>query len=128
MSIRGLLLLGSLNHLRGLGLFSTVLLLECRANEGGEERVGLVGLGLKLRVGLRAEEPRVILELDDLDEIAARIHARDDHAATLELADVGIVDLVAMAVALADAVGAVGLVGERAGRERALVAAEPHGP
>ena len=69
----------------------------------------------------------MVLQLDDLDEIAAGIHAADHHAALFQAVDIGVVDFEAVAVALAHAVGAVGLVRQRARDERALIAAEAHG-
>ena len=38
--------------------------------------MGCHGFGFELRVELAAEEPGVILELDHLDELAVRAHAR----------------------------------------------------
>ena len=89
--------------------------------------MGLEGLGLEFGVELHREEEGVVLQLDDLDQVAAGVDARDEQAGALELADVGVVHLVAVAVAFADAFGLVGLGGLRAGGEGALVAAESHG-
>src|SRR5260370_16706927 len=43
--------------------------LQCRADECGEERVRLQRLGFKFWIELAAEEPRVVRGLDDLDVI-----------------------------------------------------------
>ena len=53
-------------------LCAFALNIERRRDEGGEERMRLVGLGLEFGVELHREEPRVILELDDLDEAVAQ--------------------------------------------------------
>src|SRR5262245_25734445 len=75
---------------------------------------------------LTGEEIRVIGDLDDLDEPAVRSLAGDPHAALLEIVHVPALDLVAVAVPLADLRATVGLVGGRAGLEEAGPLAEPH--
>ena len=87
----------------------------------------LVGLRLELGVKLHREKPRVIFDFDDLDQIAARVDSADDQTAALKLSDIRVVHFKTMPMALADAGGLVGFRRQRAGRERALVAAEPHG-
>jgi hypothetical protein len=53
---------------------------ERRGDVGDEQRVGLGGAALVLGVELAAEEPGVVGELDDLDELAVRRQAGDDQA------------------------------------------------
>ena len=65
---------------QSLSLFSTLLDHEV-AGEGGldessEERVRLVRLGLKLGVELYANEPWMVFDLHDFDQVAFWIHAR----------------------------------------------------
>ena len=57
---------------------------------------------LELRMELRRDEPRVVGELDDLDEPALLERPADDEAALDELLAVRVVDLVAVPVALGD--------------------------
>ena len=72
-------------------------------HEGREQRVGLQGLGLELGVELAAQEVGVVRQLDDLHEGAVRAHAGEGHALGLQgPAEVRLVELVAVAVALAD--------------------------
>src|ERR1043165_7293066 len=66
------------------------------------------------------------LELDHLDELAVGRRAGDAEAALLELRDVLGVDLVAVAVALLDEIGAVRGAGDRAFLQRARILAEAH--
>ena len=101
-------------------------MLDRRGDEGREERVRLVRLGLEFGMALHPEEPRVVFQLDDLDQAALGIPATDRHAGLLEARHVVVVDLKAVAVALGDDLLAVCLPRERAGLEFALVGAEAH--
>src|SRR5205814_10210104 len=56
----------------------------------------------ELRVELAGHEIRVVLDLDDLDELLFRPDAGDAQAVLLERLEVVVVDLIAMAVTLAD--------------------------
>jgi len=64
-----------------------------RAHESGEERMGPAGFGLEFRMELDRNEPRMILQLDDLHQVAARVHAAHHHPRLLQPLDVGVVDL-----------------------------------
>ena len=86
----------------------------------------LVWLRLKFRVRLRAEEPRMPLELDDLHEVQAPVDAADNQAAPLELVDVGVVHLVTMAVPLPHRGRTIRFVREAARSDRTFVATQPH--
>src|SRR6266545_1675105 len=79
-------------------------------HEPGEEGVGGEGLRLELGVELAAHEVRVIPELDHLHQPQVRVHAAEDHPGGLEAGPVAVVELVAVAVAFVDQVGAVELV------------------
>src|SRR5262245_32598814 len=87
-------------------------------DEAPEQRVGLDRLRFELGMELTGEEIRVIGDLDDLDEPAVRSLAGDPHAALLEIVHVPALDLVAVAVPLADLRATVGLVGGRRSEER----------
>ena len=95
-------------------------------DEAGEQRMRMRRLRLELRMELHRQIPGMAGELGDLDELAVGRSARDPQAVFGERALVEAVELVAMAMALVNQVGAVDAVGERAGRELAGVAAEPH--
>ena len=69
---------------------------------------GPVGPRLELGMELAGAEPRVVRQLDDLDQPLVRRRARDDQAVRDELRAQGVVDLVAVAVALVDHRLAVG--------------------
>ena len=80
-----------------------------RGDELAEERVRVRRAALELGVELHADEPRVVAELDDLDEVALGVASRRSRrpAASSALAVV-VVELVAVAVALVDRLVAVG--------------------
>src|SRR5215210_1121516 len=82
-------------------------LFDRRLDKALEQRMRVERLALQLRVELNADEPGMVGPLDDLGERAVRAHSREDQAAFLERALVMDVDLVAVAVAFADAFGAV---------------------
>src|SRR5581483_387366 len=84
---------------------------------------------LELRMELRRDEPRVVRQLDDLDEAAFLVGAADDEAAGEERLPVGIVDLVAVPVALEDdRLVRVQLTRPRSLDELDRLRAEPHRP
>ena len=83
-------------------------------------------LGLELGVELDADEPGVLGHLDDLGQATVRRHAGEAQARGAQPVDVVDVDLVAVAVALADLTLAVDLVRERARLEDAGIGAKPH--
>ena len=75
---------------------------ERGAHELAEQRRRAVRARLELRVVLRGDEERVVVDLDHLDEALVRRRARDHQAGGLEPAAQEVVDLVAVAVALVD--------------------------
>ena len=89
---------------------------ERRLDEPVEQRVRPLRPGLELGVELAGHEPRVVLELDDLDEPAVGRLAAQQHARRLERLAVAVVHLEAVAVALVDDLLAVDRGGLRAGR------------
>src|SRR5690606_16891995 len=107
------------------------------ADESDEQRGRTLHTRLVLRVELDAHEPRVRDacgvalsfpgQLDDLDEVLVGVDAGEHEAALAQLVPEGVVDLVAVAVALEDGLGAVDFAGERALAEAALVLPEAHG-
>src|SRR5262245_32067538 len=78
------------------------LVIECRLNEAVEERVRLPRARAELGVELPGDEPRMVGQLDDLDELLLRPDPGDLESALLERVQVVVVDLVAVPVALAD--------------------------
>src|SRR6185295_16112797 len=102
------------------------LVLVGGGDERGEQRMRLRRLRLELRVELHGEIPRMSGQLGDLDELAVGRAAGNLEAAIGQRALVQAVELVAVAMTLVNQVGAVDLLGQRAGRELARVAAEPY--
>src|SRR5512145_1642896 len=97
-------------------------------HEGREERMGIQGLGLELGVELAPQEIRMIGDLHDLHEGAVRAHAREREALLLQgLAELRLVELVAVAVALADLRGLVGHGGGTVAFQHAGIGPEAHG-
>ena len=80
----------------------------------------------QLRVILHADEPRVVRQLDNLHQIALRVHAADAHAALDEQIAIGVVELVAVAMALEDILLTVGGEGDGIAAQAAGIFAQPH--
>src|SRR5262245_32377460 len=97
-----------------------------RDDEAVEERMRARGPALELRVELRADEPWMGLQLDDLDEVVVRRAPADDHARRLSALAIGVVELVAVAVALEDDWLAVRLRRLRSRRQAADPLAQAH--
>ena len=100
--------------------------LEGRADEPAEERRRPRRARLELRVELARDEPRMVGQLDDLDEPALLERARDDEPVLDELVAELVVDLVAVPVALVDRRLAVDLARARALAELDRLRAEAH--
>src|SRR5262249_52706053 len=78
------------------------------ADEAGEQRVAVARRRGKLRMELRGDEPRVLRQLDHLDQVVAR-EAGETHARLAVAVQVVVVELIAVAVALHDGIAAVEL-------------------
>ena len=83
---------------------------------------------LELGVELAGHEPRVVLQLDDLDEPAVRRLTAQEHPGGLERLAVAVVHLEPMAVPLVDDLLAVDRSRLRAGRQPRRVQPQPHRP
>src|SRR3954471_2035783 len=81
---------------------TTVAHSERRGNEPVEQRVRSLRSRLELRVELARHEPRVVLQLDDLDETTVGRLPGQGHAGRLERLAVAVVDLEAVAMPLVD--------------------------
>lgn len=84
------------------------------------------GSALELGVELDSDEPGVIGALHDLRQGAVGAHSGEDQAALLERILVVDIDLVAVAVALRDAFGAVDGSGDAVAGEDGRIGAQPH--
>src|SRR2546425_7679307 len=95
-------------------------------DETAEQRVRLVRLAEELGVKLAGQEEGMILQLDHLDQLAVGRRAAENHALALELLAVGIVEFVAMAMALVYNERAVDLLRLRAHHQLARLRAQAH--
>src|SRR6266511_1775944 len=112
----------------GLGLGQAPgAVLVARLDEADEERMRLQRLALELRVELAGEEVGMLRQLDDLDVGAVGRASRDAQSGAGEQLLIFAVELVAVAMALADFGAAVGLDGVEAGLELAVPCAQAHG-
>jgi len=93
----------------------------------GEERMRIPRAGPELGMELARHEERVLRDLDDLDQLLLGPDPRDVQAVLLQRLEVIVVDLVAVAVALADDPLAVEPRGSAALGEQNRVEAEAHG-
>src|SRR5437016_5754027 len=83
----------------GLGALADARALDRRGDEVAKQRVRRFRPDLELRMELDREEPRMVLELDDLHEVLRGMDARDLQAGVVdELAEL-VVDLEAVAMA-----------------------------
>ena len=71
-------------------------------DEALEQRVRLVRLAQKFRMKLARDEKRMVLEFNDLDQLAVRRKTTENESGLLEFFAVVVVELVAVAVALVD--------------------------
>ena len=98
---------------------------EC-PHEVHEEGVGMEDGGGVFGMELGADEPGVVGEFDDFDEVGVGIGADALHAVLLEVGEVAVVEFVAVAVALLDGGLAVDGVGLAAFAQLAGVGSEAH--
>src|SRR6266550_1238791 len=103
------------------------LCVDRRADEACEQRMRARGARLKLRVELTADIPRMRLKLHHLDQRSVGRKAAQVQSVLDELVAVLVVDLVAMAMPLADLRLAIDRGGLRSWSEPAGVRAEAHG-
>src|SRR4029453_1650780 len=103
------------------------LMIQGGPDERGEQRMGIPWPRPELGVELPGHEPRVIGQLDDLHQPLGRPDAGDAQPVLLELAQVVVVNLVAVPVALLDGAGAEHPRGHAALGERDRVEAQAHG-
>ena len=96
-------------------------------DKGGEEGVGLRGLGLELRVVLHAYEPWVVHHFHNFHEACLRVHSPNAQACSSELLAVAPIKLKTVPVAFHHGVHTVGGKGMRAWLEAAFVGTEAHG-
>src|SRR3546814_10424523 len=82
-------------------------LLHRRFDETREQRMRIERLRLEFRMELHPDKPWMVRALNDFRQHAVGRHARKDEPALFELFAIRAVDLITMAVALADVVGAI---------------------
>jgi len=93
-----------------------------------KQRVRIPHRGSVLRVELHAQEPALVGQLHDLDQVRIGVHAAEAHALLQQLVAEDVVHLVAVAVALLHPIGPVDFVGARAVLDAAVVLPEAHRP
>jgi hypothetical protein len=91
---------GHAPHALGHALAAVAGVLLGRRHEAAEDRVRAQRLGLELGVELDAHEEGVVGQLDDLDQAELGVDAARHQAAGDQAVAVGVVELVAVAVAL----------------------------
>jgi hypothetical protein len=97
-----------------------------RSDEATEKRVGSVGLAEEFRMKLTSHEERVVFEFDDLDQFGVCGRAAEDHTCFFKLRAVGVVEFVAVTVALVNQEGAIKVCRFCSDRELARLRAKPH--
>src|SRR2546425_99785 len=101
--------------------------LQRGAHKSLERRVTIEGTGFEFRVELHADKPGMIAQLDDLDQLAIRRQTAEDHAPGHKPLTVGVVELVAVAVALGDALFAVEPRRQASIQQDAGISTQTHG-
>src|SRR5579862_3222523 len=109
-----------------LGQLHQPRLVDGGLDERGEERVRLERARFQLGVKLHADEPRMLRDLDDLGQEAVGRHAGKPQAGRLQRVAIGVIDLVAVAVAFADPGRAVDLGDPALGVEQRVIGAQSH--
>src|SRR6185295_10367303 len=113
---------------RSLASLDEPALLEGRFNEAGEQRMRFERAALELGMELDADEPRMVGALDDLGQLVVGRHAGEDQPRPFQRVAVMNVDLVAVAVPLADLILAVDRAHDAVAIELSLIGAEAHRP
>src|SRR5262249_60217434 len=111
----------------GVGL-AQLAPVQARLNERLEERMSGGWLRFELGMALHRQEPRMVPQLNYLDQFAIRARAGDDQPIGLELLPILIVELIAVPVPFVNEKTAIGLVSPAAFLERAGVRPQPHRP
>src|SRR6478672_3146049 len=101
-------------------------LLFGRADEGEEQRMRAGRAALELRMELRRQKPRMVFQFDDLHQFVVGGTATHLHAFRLNAAAIGVVELIAVAVALEDNRLAIGRLSLTAWRQATDPLAQPH--
>src|SRR5690606_16037366 len=112
-----------------LRLARSYLVFARGTDETDEQRMPAARRRQELGVRLASQEPRMhrLRQLDHLHQRVVHGLGADHQAAVLELGAVTVVEFVAVTMPLADHVGTVQLVGQRAGLDALLLQAQAHG-
>src|SRR5712691_10433412 len=97
------------------------------SDEAFEQRVRLVRLALEFRVELAGDKERMIFQLDYFDQLSIRGKPAEDEPGLFKALAVGVVELVAMAVALVDEEGTIEMIGQGAHDQLTRLGAQSHG-
>ncbi len=108
--------------------FAGLLVLPSGGDEIPEERVGSEGSRFELGMKLNRQEPGMVRDLDDLDELGVGCATSDEKAGLGQNFFVFPIELEAVAVALGYLQSAIGPMGQRPGFENTGISAQAHGP
>src|SRR5262245_57759793 len=111
----------------GLPLAALGAALDGGPDESGKQRLCGRWFRFEFRMKLHGEKPRMIGQLDDLDELAVRARAGKGKAVGDELLPIHVVELVAVAMPLCYSLFTVGFTGPRSIRQRRGLGTQPHG-
>src|SRR6476646_3677850 len=112
---------------RGRSLVSEFLP-QRRADKSAEQRMRAVRTRTVFRMELCCQEPGMILELDDFDQLAIRRQPAQHQSLCRQLFSVGVIELEAVPVSFANFIHSIHLMSERALHEAAEIASQSHGP
>src|ERR1700737_1418230 len=102
------------------------LRLHCRGDEARKERMRTSRARLKLRMELTSDEPRMSLQLHDLDQRSIRRQPAQSQTVLDEPVAVLVVDLIAMAMTLAHLRCGINSCSLRSDTETAWISAKAH--
>src|SRR6185295_2486695 len=96
-------------------------------NKAAEKRMTIHRSRLELRVKLAAEKPRMIFELDDLDQFTVRRKTAQNHPFGAELGAVTIIELITVAMSFGNLFSPVQFGGEGLVLQHTRESAQAHG-
>lgn len=102
--------------------------MDSGGDKGGEEGVGVGRFAFEFGVELDSDEPGVVFEFDDFDQLLIAAGAGESHAVSFELLAVLVIEFVAMSVSFGDIESVVGCGGAASFGQSGGLGSESHGP